>query len=147
MENSVFNTQLMRVLHMSQTTITKPFAVLDGANFLLLTTYRKTGVAVPTPVWFAQEGEKLYVTTHETAGKLKRLRHTARVEVAPCTPRGDVTGGTAAGTARILPEAERSRAEQILIRKYGWQKRMFNVFLGLRGRWKTMQYIEISPAQ
>lgn len=131
----------------STATVSKPFAVLDGANFLLLTTYRKTGDAVPTPVWFAQEGDKLYVTTHETAGKLKRLRHTARVEVAPCTARGDVTGGTAAGTARILPESDRKRAEQILIHKYGWQKRMFNIFLGLRGRWKTMQYIEISPTE
>lgn len=127
-------------------TSTKPFAVLEDANFLLLTTYRKTGVPVPTPVWFAQDGENLYVTTHETAGKLKRLRHTARVEVAPCTARGEVTGGTVAGTARILPESERARAEKILVRKYGWQKRMFNVFLALRGRWKTMQYIEIAPA-
>lgn len=127
--------------------LSKQFAVLDGANFLLLTTYRKTGVAVPTPVWFGREGNKLYVTTHETAGKLKRLRHTARVEVAPCTARGDVTGGSAIGTARILPESDRKRAEQILIRKYGWQKRIFNMFLMLRGRWKTMQYIEIVPAE
>jgi uncharacterized protein len=55
------------------------FAALRGQSFMRLTTYRKSGEPVATPVWFAEEGEKLYVTTDRISGKVKRLRHATRV--------------------------------------------------------------------
>ncbi len=88
-----------------------------------LTTYRKNGEAVATPVWFAQIGDKLYVYSDADAGKIKRLRHTTRVSVAPCTATGTVTGAAQEATARILSDAEGQIALDAINRKYGWQKR------------------------
>ena len=91
------------------------FPDLGREQFIALTTFRKTGQAVTTPVWFAQRLGTIYVETHEDAGKLKRLRHTARVTLAPCTYSGKVTGAVSAGHARILTGSQqRSEASAAL---------------------------------
>ena len=61
------------------------FPDLGKEQYIALTTFRKTGQAVTTPVIFAQSPGTIYVGTRADAGKLKRLRHTARVTLAPCT--------------------------------------------------------------
>lgn len=63
-----------------------PFAALRGHAFMQLTTFRKSGAAVATFVWFAEEGGRLYVTSALNSGKAKRLRHTPTVRVAPRSP-------------------------------------------------------------
>jgi PPOX class probable F420-dependent enzyme len=96
------------------------FPDLGKEQCIALTTFRKTGQAVTTPVWFAQSLGTIYVETHTDAGKLKRLRHTARVTLAPCTYSGKVTGSVIAGNARILTESEESTAAlAALAKKYG----------------------------
>src|SRR5947209_18348138 len=82
------------------------FPDLEREQFIALTTFRKTGQAVTTPVWFAQNNGTIYVETHGDAGKIKRLRHTARVTLAPCTYSGNVTGAVIAGKARILTQPQ-----------------------------------------
>ena len=81
---------------------------LGREQCIALTTFRKTGQAVITPVWFAQGPGTIYVETHSDAGKLKRLCHTGRVTFAPCTYNGKVTGSLCEGNARILTESEES---------------------------------------
>jgi hypothetical protein len=93
---------------------------LGKEQCIALTTFRKTEKAVTTPVWFAISSGTLYVETHGDAGKLKRLRHTARVALAPCTYSGKVTGPVSEGNARILTQAEeRMAASKALAKKYG----------------------------
>ena len=75
---------------------------LGKEQCIALTTFRKAGQAVTTPVWFVEILGTIYVETHGDAGKLKRLRHTARVTLARCTYSGKVTGALSAGHARIL---------------------------------------------
>jgi hypothetical protein len=106
-----------------------------------LTTYRKTGVSVPTPVWFAQEADRVYVITGANAGKVKRIRHTSRVEVAPCTARGEVLGESLEAQARELTQEEGKRADRALSRKYGLQKFLFDIAGKLSGTKRT--YLEI----
>jgi hypothetical protein len=53
-----------------------PFANLEGQQYMSLVTFRPSGEPVPTPVWFAREGDVLYVTTLKRSGKVKRLRET-----------------------------------------------------------------------
>ena len=53
-----------------------PFAYLQGQQFILLKTFRKSGAEVATVVWFAAHEGKLYITTTANAGKVKRLRYT-----------------------------------------------------------------------
>ncbi|MGL5859337.1 MAG: PPOX class F420-dependent oxidoreductase [Angustibacter sp.] len=94
---------------------------LARARYLSLTTFRRSGDPVPTPIWAARDGEVLYVVTDATSGKVKRIRHTGRVELAPCSMRGKVSSGTLprAATARIVDDgAEAQRADAVLRRKY-----------------------------
>jgi uncharacterized protein len=108
-------------------------AEIHGQRYVSLTTFRKTGVAVPTPLWFTEDSGKLYFMTRSDSGKYKRIRNNAGVRVAPCTMRGRVTGPEFAGTARILPEADWPGARKALQRKYWLAKLPFwsqkNVFL------------------
>ncbi|NCC35690.1 MAG: PPOX class F420-dependent oxidoreductase [Chloroflexia bacterium] len=95
------------------------FAPLDGAEFIVLTTYRRTGAAVPTTVWFAEAGGKLYITTGAQAGKTKRLRANPAVLVAPSDQVGNVQGPALQGHARVLDPHEEASAIAALQQKYG----------------------------
>ncbi|RII09272.1 Pyridoxamine 5'-phosphate oxidase [Streptomyces sp. YIM 130001] len=96
---------------------------LTTARYVSLTTYRRNGVAVPTPVWAARDGDELLVISKNDAGKVKRLRNDGRVEVTACDVRGRIAEGAAhaTGTARLLDDAELPRVRRALSRKYGWQ--------------------------
>ena len=63
---------------------------LAEQRFVLLTTYRRSGEAVSTPVWVAREGDALVVLTPARSGKAKRLRRDPRVQVQPCGRFGKV---------------------------------------------------------
>ena len=120
---------------------TTAFPHLQGHNFMNLTTYRKSGVAVVTPVWFAQEGDKIYVFTSGESGKVKRIRNNGKVQVGPCDRSGKPLGEVQSGIARLLPQEAHKHADQIITQKYGWQKRLF----GLIGMFRKTEpyYIEI----
>src|SRR6266513_3138578 len=112
---------------MSTTLEKATFPDLRREQCIALTTFRKTGQAVTTPVWFAERLGTIYVETHADAGKLKRLRHTARVTLAPCTYSGKVTGSVSAGHARMLTESEESTAASAaLSKKYGCMRSFYH---------------------
>ena len=106
-------------------------------KYIALTTFRKTGAPVATPVWFGEDGGKLYVMTRSDMGKTKRIRNNAKVRVAPCTIRGKVTGPEFPATARILSPAEHSHARLAINRKY-WMARLPLIWA------RTDTYFEIS---
>jgi PPOX class probable F420-dependent enzyme len=112
-------------------------ASIERQKYISLTTFRKTGVGVATPVWFGEEGGRLYVMTRGDMGKTKRIRNNPRVRVAPCTMRGTVTGAEFAATARILPAEEHGLARKSINRKY-WAARIPLVW------WRTDTYFELS---
>jgi PPOX class probable F420-dependent enzyme len=136
---------------MSTTIERVTFPDLTKEQCIALTTFRKTGKAVVTPVWFAERLGTIYVETHSTAGKLKRLRHTARVTLAPCTYSGKVTGAVMAGQARILTEPEECMtAVATLEQKYGFIRRLYyfviNTFHRLQRKGSVKRiYIAITP--
>ena len=98
-------------------------SAVRGKKYISLTTFRKTGVGVPTPVWFGEDDGKLYVMTRSDMGKAKRIRNNPEVRVAPCTIGGRVTGPEFAATARVLPPEEHGRARQAINQKY-WMARI-----------------------
>ena len=109
------------------------FPDLRKEQCIALTTFRKTGQAVTTPVWFAIKLGIIYVETHADAGKLKRLGHTARVTLAPCTYSGKITGSVYEGIARILTESEEStEASATLAKKYGVMRSLFHFIRNAR---------------
>jgi PPOX class probable F420-dependent enzyme len=91
-----------------------------SAKNLLLTTFRKDGTPVATPVWFVINDGELHTTTLESAGKLKRIRNNARVTVAACTVRGTPIGPTFSADARILPLDASRRAVKAVDKRYAW---------------------------
>jgi uncharacterized protein len=96
---------------------------LQNQKYISLTTFRKNGVPVRTPVWFAEQDGKLYVFTNPKSGKMKRIRNSSQVRIAPSTIRGKVIGPEFSGTARILPRADWPRARRIMEEKY-WLMRV-----------------------
>lgn len=96
-------------------------------RYVALTTYRRSGVAVTTPVWVAASSEGLVVTTGARTGKAKRLRNDPRVELQECSARGRVRPGAprVAGRAEVVSDpAEQARLGVPLARKYGLQLRL-----------------------
>jgi PPOX class probable F420-dependent enzyme len=92
-------------------------------NYLSLTTFRKSGVAVATPIWFAEVDGKLYFMSRGDSGKCKRIRNNPNVKVAPCTIRGKVTGPEFPAAVRILPPQDWERARNAIRVKY-WLARV-----------------------
>jgi PPOX class probable F420-dependent enzyme len=116
------------------------------ARYLNLATFRKSGVAVETPVWFAELDGRYYVFSAGYAGKVKRLRNFSRSRIAPCDMRGKVLGPwREAESVLVVDPDEIKRAHQALRRKYGWQVVLTDFFSRLSGRIKTRAYIAISP--
>lgn len=96
--------------------------VLGRAKYVRLTTFRKDGTPVPTPVWLVRDGDHLLVITGGGTGKVKRLRHTPRVLLAPSDGRGRVKQGVTdvEGTGEVLTDAaELERLVGLLKRRYG----------------------------
>jgi uncharacterized protein len=115
-----------------------------GQQYLNLETYRKTGVGVPTPVWFVQDGEILFVRTVANSGKVKRIRNNGQVKIAPCKMDGALLGEWAPAAARELTDAETDkRVVRLLNKKYGLMNRMFALASALQGRKSTVVEIKL----
>jgi uncharacterized protein len=113
-------------------------AEIHGQRYLSLATFRKSGVAVYTPIWFAEDNDKLYFMTSSKLGKYKRIRNHPQVKIAPCTMRGNITGPEFPATVRILPAEEFVRVRRLINAKY-WLARVPLLWRN------TDAYLEITP--
>ena len=117
----------------------------DGALYLNLGTFRKTGVRVDTPVWFAEEGDFFYVLSNNQAGKVKRLTNSSRCQIAPCTMLGKVTGSWHDSEAVLLTTpADCKKAHKSLHNKYGWQMRMLDAGAWVGGKINQRSFLRIN---
>jgi PPOX class probable F420-dependent enzyme len=103
-----------------------------SAQYVALTTYRKDGTPVVTPVWAAAEGSSLYIFSNPHAGKVKRIRNSPWVTVAPCSIRGTTTGIALPGEAYLLPHEEMRHVWSLLVKKYGLIAQLFAIYDRLR---------------
>jgi PPOX class probable F420-dependent enzyme len=116
------------------------FTNLDKEKHISLTTFRKTGKAVATAMWFAERFGTIYVESGVNAGKLKRIRHTTRVTLAPCTIGGKVTGSAIEGEARIINESQEiNAAKTAMSKKYGLIRNLYYFLLN------TIRTIQSKP--
>jgi PPOX class probable F420-dependent enzyme len=111
-----------------------PLLALGDEQFVSLTTFRRTGVGVATPVWVGRyegpEGPFLVVTTISTTGKAKRIRNDPHVTLVPCTRRGEVAPGAVPvdGAAVLVTDPTRvSELGAVLLRKYGLPFRLLTL--------------------
>lgn len=133
------------------------------ARHLNLETFRKNGVGVRTPVWFAQNASSplhntlsrvgmdhpepfsvapsqepeqaiiFYIYSASDAGKVKRIRNNPKVRVAPCDIRGNLRGEWVGGRARLCEGQEAALGQSLLRQKYGWMKQVGDFFSRLAG--------------
>ena len=92
---------------------------LAAEKYVLLTTFRKDGRAVPTPVWAVRDGDTLAVWTVTDSGKVKRVRRSGEVTVAPCDMRGNPHGEPVGGHAVLGDAADHQRVKGLMAGKYG----------------------------
>jgi PPOX class probable F420-dependent enzyme len=123
---------------------TTGFEALAGHTHALLVTYKRDGSAVPTPVWFARDGDRVFVWTETNAYKAKRVRRDPRALLAPCGPTGSPVGPPIAARGRVLTdESERRRAGAAIRSQWGLGRRLFEL---LSRPLTDVHYIELVPA-
>ena len=92
-------------------------AAIPG-KYLSITSYRRDGSGISTPVWFATDVDRLLVMTDSRSGKVKRIRRNPYVTIAPCSARGTPKAERMPAHAEVLPPSEVERAKRLIRRKY-----------------------------
>lgn len=95
---------------------------LGDEKYILLTTFKRDGTPVASPVWSVpMEGDRFAFYTSSTTGKAKRLAHTSRVTVQPCSARGKPKEGAAVteATAQVVTGGELESIRAKVVAKYG----------------------------
>ncbi len=108
--------------------IPHPFSYLEGESYINLTTFRKSGEPVSTPLWFALHEGRLYATTEPDSGKMKRIRNNPSVLLAPCNAWGKEKGPRVEGLARSVEDEATPEAKAGLYKKYRLGLGLFNFF-------------------
>jgi hypothetical protein len=109
---------------------------LADEKYVRLTTFRRDGTAVSTPVWQAVVDGAMVVITGSDTGKVKRIRHTPRVAVAASDPQGKVRAGAPEyeGRAELVEDPAGARAiGKAVTRRYPVLGRVLPVLERLRG--------------
>lgn len=117
---------------------------LTNRRYISLTTFKRDGTPVSTPVWVvSDDSERLLVWSAAKTWKVRRIRRNPRVLVAPANFRGKERGERLEATARLI---EHPRIDDLLRRKYGWQKRALD-WLNRRSRteWATIELTGPAP--
>ncbi len=89
-----------------------------NGKYMSLTSFRRDGTGVATPVWFVQENGRLFVKTDAGSYKVKRIARNASVTVAECTASGRLRSEPIQARAEVLPEGEAQRIDELMARKY-----------------------------
>ena len=123
---------------------------LGDEKFVSLTTFKRNGDAVASPMWIVRDGERLVVWTPADASKVKRVRHDPRVALTACGRTGKVKAGqpTFDGTAEVIADpANVARAESLIKQKYGLEFRVVALIetIAARGR-KPRVLLRITPS-
>ncbi|MEO6411887.1 MAG: PPOX class F420-dependent oxidoreductase [Pedococcus sp.] len=108
-------------------TLTPDLAALGDEKFVSLTTFRKSGVGVPTTVWVGRDGDSLVVTTPSGSGKVKRVRNDERIELQPSSRRGTVDASVppVTGVAEVVEgSGAMPRLGEVMSAKYGFEYRL-----------------------
>ncbi|KZF04531.1 MULTISPECIES: PPOX class F420-dependent oxidoreductase [unclassified Rhodococcus (in: high G+C Gram-positive bacteria)] len=95
------------------------FEDIAKGKYVLLTTFKKDGTGVPTPLWGALDGDRLLVWTVSDSWKVKRIRRNPAVTLAPCDMRGNPQGDAVDARAEILDADRTEKARAAIASKYG----------------------------
>lgn len=107
--------------------------------YINLETFRKNGLSVKTPVWFVENGDRLYVRTLAESGKVKRIRRNHQVNIAPSKVDGEPVGDWIPAIAKEVTDDEiHQKVDQLLDQKYGLMKKLFSVVAKIQRKHYTV---------
>tara|TARA_B100001250_G_scaffold24370_1_gene20322 strand:- start:54 stop:446 length:393 start_codon:yes stop_codon:yes gene_type:complete len=121
--------------------------ISDNEKYVNLSTQKKDGSFVNTPVWFAQDKEKndFYIFSAGDAGKVKRIKNFSSARVAICDVRGNLRGEWIPAQAELVNQEEtKIKAYKQLHKKYGLTIKVFDFFSKLFGKYEQRQLIKFS---
>jgi len=87
-------------------------------RYLSITSYKRAGTPVATPVWFVSQDGRLLVETEAASGKVKRIRRSPDVQIALCTATGRLRGEQVPAVAEFLPDSQVRAGERLIKDKY-----------------------------
>jgi PPOX class probable F420-dependent enzyme len=125
---------------MSTTRSPSPFERFTRQKTVALTTFRRDGTGVSTPINIVVDGDHAYFRTPHVTGKVKRLRNNPDVELAPSTLRGTPTGPRMRARARLLSESETPRIRRALARKYPFLHGLVVPLVHRVRKYRTLHY-------
>jgi PPOX class probable F420-dependent enzyme len=107
-----------------------------------VTSFKRDGTAVPTPMWFVRDGGRLFALTDLHSPKILRIRHNPRVLVAPCRVDGKLRGESVPARAEVLTAtAELERVQKLLLARYKISYRVVMLFYRLARRVRGKQSV------
>ena len=110
-------------------------AALFPGRYLSVTSFKRDGTGVATPVWFVSDGRRLLALTDLHSWKIRRIRHDPRVLVAPCGPSGKLRGEPVEARAEVLTAtADLERVQKLLMQRYRMSYRLVMLFYRLGRR-------------
>jgi uncharacterized protein len=121
-------------------------------KYLSLTTYRRDGTPVSTPVWFVEEDGRLFATTAADSYKARRLQRNPAAMVAPCSAGGKLKAEPIPAQVEFLPAAEHGRVDRLMAEKYRVDRILilpvYRLVMKLRGKPVSRDgaYLAITPA-
>ena len=117
----------------------------NSANYLSLSTQKRDGSWVDTPVWFASaEDGVIYCFSEGKAGKVKRIRNFSAVRINPCSVTGKLHGQWQGAQATLIASDEdENKAYKALLKTYGWQLRILDFFSSMAGKIDKRVFIQL----
>jgi PPOX class probable F420-dependent enzyme len=119
---------------------------LNRAKTILLTTFKRDGTAIATPVSIAFDGERAFFRSYDKAWKTQRIRNNQDVEAAPATIRGKPTGPSVQARAELLTGAEAEIAAKALAQHHRVLQAVLVPAAHRLMRYRTMHY-ELLPRE
>ena len=117
---------------------------LKHTKTILLTTYKRDGTPVDTPVSIAFDGDRAFFRSYDKAWKTKRLRRNPEVKIAPATVKGTPTGPAIDAQATLLDADQARVAARALARRHRVLQGVAVPLMHRVARYRTMHY-ELHP--
>jgi uncharacterized protein len=115
---------------------------LFPGRYLSITSFKRDGTGVATPVWFVSDGTRLFAFTDLRSAKVLRIRHNPHVEIAACWVSGRLRGGPVSASAEVLTDtADLERVQKLLLHRYKISYRVVMLFYRLGRRIRGKQSV------
>ncbi|HET6570028.1 MAG TPA: PPOX class F420-dependent oxidoreductase [Solirubrobacterales bacterium] len=130
---------------MTERPVQRPTAdseALFPGRYLSVTSFKRDGTGIATPVWFVSDGGQLFALTDLHSAKVRRVRRNSHVLVAPCRVDGKLRSEPVSAWAEVLtatPELE--RVQKLLLERYKLTYRLVMLMYRLGRRLRRQQSV------